>query len=550
MSDVKKPGATKKSTDVKKKNVSNNKPKANDKVNNKPKDNNKTNIKEKHTEPEVVRVKEIKVTETNDYETNDEDDKKLVVIIAIAILIIMATIIGLLVGCEKKEKNLPAEPDKDNTIVPVDKVIDEGEQEEQKPVVKKTTVKKETVTNYNISYYYRTNLDNNYDLYKVSIPVGNKIPKFVPEGYENCKYYTDKNLNKEFDFSVVPTSNKKIYMVCSVINNTVTYKDSNEDVLAEDIVTGKENNSYVILSGEDACKQQVRENNPREVIDNVKFLGWSNTNNNEIAYHEGDKIKLENDLELTPVCGVTTVKYTNKIVDENEKMDKEVIETVVGVDENQNNTPENNSTENELNQTNNENPKKDEIIDSSELPTEEVEKEDSVEVGYTQDEVDEYDINNLKPNDVGLETPVYYVPVKEESDNDANQTVTEETPDENKIFTVVDDSIEEINIENEIRLKDVMNHVPKWYTPQVNDKVIEKPYDFVGWTKPVDKDENNQAPDPEPVNPDDETEEVEEVEKVPDDWKPSVDKENDIYANWELNEEDAVDPNTDVVSEM
>lgn len=61
-----------------------------------------------------ITKKEIKV---EDNFLEEENDKRVIVFVAIAILVIVGTIIGLLVGCEKKEED-PVKPN-DNKTNPI-----------------------------------------------------------------------------------------------------------------------------------------------------------------------------------------------------------------------------------------------------------------------------------------------------------------------------------------------------------------------------------------------------------------------------------------------
>lgn len=514
----------------------------------------KTNVKKTNTvkhhgdEKDTVRVKEIKVTSVDNYEDENEE-KKLIVVIAIAILIIIATVIGLLVGCERKEET-PEKPT-DEVITPDTNENKDDEEEEEKPVavkvVKKTTTKKEEASEYSISYYYKSEETNSFDLYKITIKAGDKVNKFTPNGYENCEYYSDKKLSNKYNFDTLPNSNTSIYMSCSLIRNTVVYKDSLNELLTEEEIVGVENDAYVILSGENACKQPQTEENVE--VDNVKFLGWSANREYTkdqkpiIDYLAGDVVKLETDLELTPVCGVTTVKYTNKIIETTDEVTEEenttegevtedatventdqvlpnepqqdvvVEEVVLGVE----NTQTEENIEQDVTEENNTQLNQDQVITEEGIIEEEVtteEKEDSVIVGYTKEEVDNFELP-LTPEDVGLETPTYFVPT------------TDEVTDENGVKTIVDDTKEELT-ESEVKLSDVMNNKPHWYDPKVNDNVVEKDYVFVGWTK--------EETDPE-------TQEKTETE-VPEDWTPSETEDNNINANWEYQEGDQFDPST------
>ena len=86
---------------------------------------NMSSAKKAAPKNEPPKVKKVDVEEINkDFEDVENEDRRLIVFIAIAILVIVGTVIGLLVGCEKKENNKP-EPNKPNTDVVVPEKPDE-----------------------------------------------------------------------------------------------------------------------------------------------------------------------------------------------------------------------------------------------------------------------------------------------------------------------------------------------------------------------------------------------------------------------------------------
>ena len=56
------------------------------------------------------RVKDVDFTPIEENFLDEKEDKRLIVFIALAILVIVGTIIGLLVGCQKKEQDEPKKP--------------------------------------------------------------------------------------------------------------------------------------------------------------------------------------------------------------------------------------------------------------------------------------------------------------------------------------------------------------------------------------------------------------------------------------------------------
>ena len=373
-------------------------------------------------------VKEIKVSEVK---ANEEEDKRLIVVIAIAILIIIGTVIGLLVGCQKEEENNSEENNTTDIItVPVtDNKVDEEEPEEY-DVVKTTS--STTTTKYQITYI----LDGK-KVYSTNIASGKKISKYTPSGYENCSYYGDNELSEKFDFSKVPEDDTKVYLVCTLKEYTVTYKDSDGSEI-----------SSVTLKGTDTEGYKVEGNSK----DN--FLGWSKNASKTVAYKAGAKINVNQNLTLTAVYGETTVVYKSIIVHRlNQEMDVDY----------------GNETE--------EPPVEDVVVEEipEEIPEEDsgyssnVVVVDSVEIGYTQEEIDNYTLPS-DPSEVGLETPTYFVPVDEETDTSKR---------------IVSDDEEELT-ERQIRLGDVEGRTPNWYTPAVDDNVEEKDCEFQGWSEPSD----------------------------------------------------------------
>ena len=82
---------------------------------------------------EPPKVKRIDVDEINkDFDDVETEDRRLIVFIAIAILVIVGTVIGLLVGCEKKENETkePDKPGKTDVVVP-EKPDEKGNKEDE-----------------------------------------------------------------------------------------------------------------------------------------------------------------------------------------------------------------------------------------------------------------------------------------------------------------------------------------------------------------------------------------------------------------------------------
>ena len=445
------------------------------KTNNKPSNSHVKEVKEAkiHEEKtkvheEKTKVHEEKVSEVEDFLDDEEDDKRLIVFIVIAILVIVATIIGLLVGCEKEEKEIEEPKKPDDTIVGPQDEEDNKEEEEvvEKGVAVKSTKTNET-TKYNVTFYM-----NGYENVK-TVKKGNKVSKYTPEGYTNCKYYTDEELTNEYNFNKPVTGNNKIYMSCELIHYEIIYSEysnnptdytvedgnitlseplsyegifkgwylNNNKVakLTRDIISYANKDHQIHLTanlvdhlnvyyydyeGKEVSRDEVTKDtldsyavqsgNDAYCSTNEKFLGWASTiDSNNIT----SDLRLKEDLEdksLYAVCGLARVVYKSG--------DEEVV------------------------------------------------------VGYNKEELDEYELPT--PDELGMEVPTYFVPVDEETLNSKK---------------VVADDKETLE-ENEVKLSDVANKSANGYNPQVGDNVEEKEKVFKGWketeTEPLEDSTN------------------------------------------------------------
>lgn len=411
----------------------------------------KPKTRAEHKEP-VVR--EVKVSEP----VKEDDDKGLIVVIAVAILIIIGTVIGLLVGCQKEADNETKKNETEDIVVPIPKDGDEDSAADASDNnVVRTTSSTET-TKYQITYM----LDGE-KVYSTNIESGKTIKKYVPSGYEKCTYYKDSEHSEKFDFSVKPTDDTKVYLICTLKEYTVTYKDSDGTQIDSVDLKGKDTENYKV-----------------EGLDKENFLGWSKSGNNKIDYKPGAKINVSENLTLTAVYGATTVVYKSILV----HPPKGEMEVTYGDEE--------------------EPPVEDEVVTDEVVPDEDLSENegyssnvkviDSVEIGYTQDEVDNYTLPS-DPSEVGLETPTYFVPVDEETDTSKK---------------IVSDDTEEVG-DKQVRLGDVEGRTPDWYTPAVDDNVEEKDCQFEGWSEPSD-------------------------------YKPSTTEENHVDAIYTIPEEDQNPP--------
>ena len=165
----------------------------------------------------------------------EENDNRVIIFIAITILVIIGTIIGLLVGCAKQsEEKDPVKP-KDDIVVPDTKEEDKKEDKET-TVIKKVTTKANNTKEE--TYIVSFNLLDEDDVYTVEVKNG-KVSPYVPNGYTSCKYYADENLTKEFDFTNKITSNTNIYTSCSIAVYTIIYDKDTNSQTEYDLKEGK-----------------------------------------------------------------------------------------------------------------------------------------------------------------------------------------------------------------------------------------------------------------------------------------------------------------------
>ncbi len=502
------------------------------------------NTSVKKTEAPKAKVKDTKVVikEIEEVEENfldDENDNRLIIFIAIAILVIVATVICLIVGCDKKEASEPEKPE-DDVIVPIEEDENDEKDEEQdetKVVVKKTTVKntasEDSKESETVTYRVQFLLNNTGKTHSEKVVSGGKVDKYLPSGYNSCKYYTDENLTQEFDFNTEVNESLNIYMSCELTVYTIVYdieSDNPTTYTVEDgeiaLKNGKVENifdgwftdteltnkvyslnsniikyanenvinlyssnkqtitfAYYDLNGIDIIGDIIGSDELRNITivefedesgegicNGSSFLGWTKTqNSNQIDYVGGEEITLESDLNLYPVCGKVKIVYYSE---------DEVV--TIGV--------------------------KEEEVKDLELPEEPVE-------------------------DLEVNAPTYFVKSDVKSDN------TKE---------IVDDSELEIN-ENQVRLSDVTNKSGSSYeNPSVGDNVIEKEKVFDGW-KQVEKTEtiNSETGETEVITTIiDESVTSEEIKEQidPSDEESQTKTEIELEAKWVEQPEDIVVP--------
>lgn len=396
-------------------------------------------------------VKKDKIEIDDDY--IEDDDRRVIVFVALALLIIIATVIGLLVSHQKNEINKDVkEPHRDyivpelevddenkivnNVVTPVSIIIN-NEEDNQENNINET---------YEITYHY-------YGKTHV-IKVNDTVEKYVPLGYSSCKYYIDENNSIEYDFNEKVSSSKDIYMSCEekvytikyshLSNNKPEYKlsdgivpliDAETDLIFNGWYTDKEYINKVTSLSEELLKYSNDEiinlyasfipyytvnyyNNSGEIIDsakvtkeqlndyklldgsnlsyeNNKFLGWSTKKNSmKIDYFNNDSIDISSDINLYAVFGSSIIIFTDN----------------------------------------------DKAIEARAI---------------TKEEADNFDLPTKE--DLGLEVPTYFIPVDSISD---------------KTKTIVPDDTETL-FEDEVKLSDVISSSLEDYNPKVGDKVEE-----------------------------------------------------------------------------
>lgn len=438
---------------------------------------------------------------------DEENDNRVIIFIAIAILVIIGTIIGLLVGCEKKEEEDPVKKPQEDIIIPVEKNEDE---EEKKTTVKKVTTKSSEEESYVVLF----NLLDEDDVQTVEVKNG-KVSPYVPKGYNSCKYYVDENLTKEFDFTKKITQNTTIYTSCSIALYTIIYDKDTNSQKEYDLKEGKVTLKDAILetgffegwyttpdfSGE---KVEYLSKNLAKIAneDNEIYLYAKTVDSYTIEYYNQDgstvgitktyesqksnPVKIWNLNALIPegkkLLGYSTSQgsniieyYPNQeiIIDRNLKLYK-----VIG-----------NAT----------------VIYESEGET--------VTVGMTTDELKDYELPS--PEEIGFETPTYLVKVDKTNEN------TKE---------IVPDEVEEL-LDNQIKLSEAQTKAGENETLEVGDSVEEKEKVFDGWMEETTNEETGET----------------ELNEIDETYKPEDNEDNKLVANWK--EQDDSDETVSAVSE-
>ena len=452
----------------------------------------------------------------------EENDNRVIIFIAIAILVIIGTIIGLLVGCDKKsEEKDPVKP-KDDIVVPDTKEEDKKEDKET-TVIKKVTTKSNDKNEE--TYVVSFNLLDEDDVHTVEVKNG-KVSPYVPNGYTSCKYYADENLTKEFDFTNKITSNTNIYTSCSIAVYTIIYDKDTNSQTEYDLKEGK-----VALSDAN--------------LEKGFFEGWYTTpdfSGDRVYYLSKDLTKIANEQNEIRLyarvadsysiryhskggeVGITFTYYSQKPIRiENyggfapEGMKKLGFAT----------KPGSNVIEYQLNQM---------VTLTGDLDLYAVfgtarviyESEgETVTVGMTSEELEDYNLPT--PDEVGLKTPTYFVKVDK-----TNENAKEVVPDE----------IEEL-LDNQIKISDAKSKAGENETIEVGDSVEELEKVFDGWQAKETDEEGNEI-----------------LVDVDDTYKPEDNTDNELVAKWkeqdkttdttdttELNEEENTTETLDLVEE-
>lgn len=435
----------------------------------------------------------------------EDDDKRVIVFVAIAVLVIIGIIIGLLVGCQKEaESEEPGdeiqEPtSKDNEIIEDEVVNLEEEEKSVTTTVVKTTTKTEEKKKYLVTFYYNDNMNT----HKVEVTEGEKVSPFVPEGYDSCEYYV---LDNEFDFNTSINSKTEIVANCEIDEYTIIYNVESNDINNSNPSSYNVNDGDIELSNLSSSDQHI-------------FAGWytDSTYTNRITNITPSIIDLANsDKEINLYAKFVTEFEYSVINDTGEKV---LGETITYTDASVTITNINNSFctlgGNHLGWTTTENSKSisytggETVVLTGDLTLYPVcgtttivyvsEGEVVDEVGITEEELEDYDLPD--EDDLDLTAPIYYLPVEEET------TTSKE---------VVEDETEDIR-DDQIKISDVEAKAAEGYTPLVGDNVeeIEKVLD--GWTT------EDTVPESDTFG--------EQVE-VPEDYTPPEDSRVELNAEW------------------
>lgn len=433
----------------------------------------------KHEEP--PKVKKIEVEEINkDFDDVENEDRRLIVFIAIAILVIVGTVIGLLVGCEKKNKT--PEPEKPGTdvIVPEkpDKKDDKDEGVVTREIIRKVRAvytgkktkknnkgkkdKEEETVTYNVTYYLgeETNVEE--------VESGKKPPKYVPTGYSVCRYYKNSDLTEDYDMDQAIKSNVNIYMDCDAITYTIVYDTESNNPSEYDVTQGE------VALGEPLGYEGYFNGwySDPEFSNKVTSLSksvveFADDNNTIYLYAYITAEPIEEPVD-EPTEGETTDDDSMTISDDNrldapDELDEEITEPDV-IDEEEKETDEEEIITIPDEITDDEEDKKEETEEVIEGKTEEVEEETTVS-DDTEEEV----------------TPPVVVDDEEEKDDEETVVTTEPQAPTEDVTEPKEEVVEDKPVVEEVK-------------PEVEDEnpVVEKEEPKVEEAKPEVKEETKE----------------------------------------------------------
>lgn len=445
----------------------------------------------------------------------EENDNRVIIFIAIAILVIIGTIIGLLVGCDKKTDDKDPVKPKDNIVVPDNNKKDEDKKEETKTtVIKKVTTKSNdntNKTNEEEAYVVSFNLLDEDSVYTVEVKNG-KVTPYVPYGYDSCKYYSDEKLTTEFDFNKIITQNTNVYTSCSITTYKIIYD--------RETTSPKE---YLIKDGKVALSGVELETGffegwyttPDFSGDKVEYLGRNLVNiansDNEIylyakivdgyviRYHnlngelsEVQHIQSKDELPVQLFDFSALVPEGMKLLGYSTSKDSKVIKY-------QQNQKIDLTSDIDLYM----------VVGTAKVIYES--EGELVTVGMTSEELGDYNLPT--PDEVGIKAPTYFVKVDKTSPNAKE---------------VVPDEVKEA-LEGQIRLADAKAKAGENETIEVGDSVEELEKVFDGWqTKETDEEGNETLVD------------------VDENYKPEDNTDNELVAKWKEQEKTEDTANTTI----
>ncbi len=457
----------------------------------------------------------VKVVKIEDNFLDDDNDNRVIIFVAIAILVIIGTIIGLLVGCEKKEDDKDPSKPKDNVVVPVDddktKEDDKKGETTTKTVIRKVTTKSNDTTtkeNEEKTYVVSFNLLDDDSIYTVEAKDG-KVRPYLPYGYDSCKYYSDEKLTSEFDFTKTITENTNIYTSCSFTTYKIIYDRETTSPKEYTVKSGK-----VALSGVeletgffegwyttpnfDGEKVDYLGRNLAKIAnsDNEIYLYAKTAEKYEVRYHDRNGgVGLIFTFRSQKNNSITLMKYgtSEELLGYTTSKDSKVIEYNVG---------EKVTLTGDLDLY--------QVIGTAKVIYES--EGELVTVGMTTEDLGDYNLPT--PDEVGIKAPTYFVKVDKTNPN------TKE---------VVPDEVKEA-LEGQIRLSDAKAKAGENETIEVGDSVEELEKVFDGWqTKETDEEGNETLVD------------------VDENYKPEDNTDNELVAKWK--EQDKTNENTTVLED-